>query len=110
MECVPLATIPPNTPLRRLQQVSNLATRPFVTSWMVEDVATHGLANLGPQVIQAFPKHFRGQRLANLVKASRWWQQRCQFHEDVAGQITPLSCSQSRLDKRRRHSPKARPG
>ena len=71
MDRPPIIAIPLNTPPRRLQQVSSLATHRSVTSWMVKDVAIHGEASLNSRVIQAFPKHFRGQRPANLVKAMR---------------------------------------
>jgi len=71
MDRLPLAEVLPNAPPRRLQQVSNLATRRSVIAWMIENVAIHGRAGLDVRVIQTFPKHFCGQRPANLVKTKR---------------------------------------
>ena len=76
---------------------------------MVADVTIHGKRCSNAKAIQAFPEHFRGQHSANLVKASRWWQQRHQFKGDV-GEVNQFSCSRSRLSKRKRHSPKAKSG
>ena len=105
MERPRAAPIPP----RNLQQVSTLGIRRTITTWMVEDVTVHGERGLNARAIQAFPEHFRGQCSVNLVKASRWWQQRHQFEAD-GGEVNQFSCSRSRLSKRKRHSPKAKSG
>ena len=99
------APIPPHN----LQQVSTLGIRRTITAWMVEDVTIHGERGLNARAIQAFLEHFCGQRSANLVKASRWWQQCHQFEADV-GEVNQFSCSWSRPSKWKRHSPKAKSG
>jgi hypothetical protein len=59
-----------NNPPRRLQQVSTIATKKLIITWMVQDESIHGQRGLYMHTIIAFPMHFRRQRSANLVRAS----------------------------------------
>ena len=54
---------------RRLQQVSTIATRKRIITWMVQDESIHGLPGLYNCTIHAFPEHFQGQRSSNLMRA-----------------------------------------
>jgi hypothetical protein len=67
---VPPHDILPNP--RRLQQVSTLANRGNVINWMVEDEVLHSFNGLYRRAIHAFPTNFRGQSIANIMKATRW--------------------------------------
>ena len=58
---------------RHLQQVSTIATRKRIITWMVQDESIHGLPGLYNRTIHAFPEYFRGQRSSNLIRASHWW-------------------------------------
>jgi hypothetical protein len=93
---------------RRLQQVSTLADRRNVINWMVEDEELHGFNGLYTHAILAFPTNFRGQKTANNMKATRWWQQQEEFTN--ADQSITFSASQSQLGKRKRILTKAKPG
>ena len=86
------------TPPRRLQQVSTIATRKRIITWMVQDESVHGHHGLCVRTITEFPEHFRGQRSANLVRASRWWAQRDKFCNEGEQEIesSPISCSRGR--------------
>jgi hypothetical protein len=95
---------------RRLQQVSTLADRKNVINWMVEDEVLHDFNGLYRRAIHAFPANFRGQSTANIMKATRWWQQREEFTNNIADSSITFSASQSRLGKRKRILTKARPG
>jgi hypothetical protein len=57
---------------RCLQQVSTLADRRNVINWMVEDEVLHDFNGLYRHAIHAFPANFRGQLIANIMKATRW--------------------------------------
>jgi len=93
--CLPLVEIPKNTCY--LQQVSTLSVRKSIILWMIEDEALRGREGLNARTIKQFPKHFRGQRPANLVKANRWWQQRHDFTNE--GTIGSTSCSRGLAKK-----------
>ena len=72
-----MAAIPAENPHpRRLQQVSTIAVRKRIITWMVQDETANGFPGLYVRTVSAFPEHFRTQRSANLVRASRWWAQR----------------------------------
>ena len=45
-------------PLRRLQQVSTIATRKLIITWMVQDESVHDQRGLYMRTIIAFPMHF----------------------------------------------------
>ena len=114
MESLPLHDLNPNAVSfypRRLQQVSTLQARKCVINWMVEDEALHGISGLYRRTISAFPEQFRGQRSANTMKASRWWQQRADFaNVGVASSSIVCSTSRSGSGKRKRILTKAKPG
>jgi hypothetical protein len=77
--------IPPNVANpRRLQQVSTLADRRNAINWMVEDDVLHGFNGLYRCAIHAFLANFQGQKTANIMKATRWWQQREEFTNNIA--------------------------
>jgi hypothetical protein len=86
-----------NNPLRHLQQVFIIATKKLIITWMVQDESVHGQRGLYMRMIIAFPMHFRGQRSANLLRASRWWAQRDQFCNECEQKIksSPISCSRA---------------
>ena len=86
------------TPPRRLQQVSTIATRKRIITWMVQDESVHGHRSLCMRTIIEFSEHFRGQRSANLVRASRWWVQIDKFCNEGEQEIesTPISCCRGR--------------
>jgi hypothetical protein len=108
---VPPHDIPPNVANpRRLQQVSTLADRWNVINWMVEDEVFHGFNGLYRRAIHAFPANFRGQKTANIMKATKWWQQQEEFTNNIADRSITFSASQSRLGKRKRILTKAKPG
>ena len=88
-----------NNPPRRLQQVSTIATRKLIITWMVQDETINGQRGLYMRTINAYPMHFRGQRSANLMRASRWWAQRDKFCNEGEQEIisSPISCSRGRL-------------
>ena len=46
---------------------------------MVQDESVHGHRGLCMRTIIEFSEHFRGQRSANIVRASHWWAQRDKF-------------------------------
>jgi hypothetical protein len=50
------------------------------------------------RMIIGFLEHFRGQRSANLVRASRWWAQRDKFCNEGEHEIksSPISCYRGR--------------
>jgi hypothetical protein len=52
------------------QQVFILATRKTVITSMVQDDSNSGNAGLYVRTIQAFPEHFRGKKIANVVRAT----------------------------------------
>ena len=87
-------------PLCRLQQVSTIATRKLIITWMVQDESVHDQRGLYMRTIITFPMHFRGQRSANFVHASRWWAQRNQFCNEGEQEIesSPISCSRGRSE------------
>jgi hypothetical protein len=97
---------------RQLQQVSTLATRKAIITWMVQDDSINGDAGLYVRTIQAFPEHFRGKRTANVVRATRWWARQNEFcNEDKnANSTTAFSCIRSRLGQWKRMRMKAAPG
>jgi hypothetical protein len=57
---------------QRLQQVLTLASHKTVITWMVQDDSINGNAGLYVRIIQAFPEHFRGKKIANIMRATRW--------------------------------------
>jgi hypothetical protein len=97
---------------RQLQQVSILATYKTVITWMVQDDSINSNAGLYIRTIQAFPKHFRGKKTANVVRATRWWARRNEFYnkDKNANSTTAFSCTRSRLGQRKRMHMKATPG
>jgi hypothetical protein len=99
-------------PPRQLQQVSTLATRKAVITWMVQDDSINGNAGLYVRTIQAFPVHFRGKKTANVVRATRWWARRNEFcnEDENANSTVAFSCTRSRLGQRKRMRMKAAPG
>jgi hypothetical protein len=106
----PENSLPHDANPRRLQQVSTLADRRNVINWMVVDEELHGFNGLYTCAIRAFPTNFRGQKTANNMKATRWWQQREEFIDNISDWSITFSASQSRLGKRKRILTKARPG
>jgi hypothetical protein len=107
----PIQTMEPPAP-RQLQQVSTLATRKAVITWMVQDDSINGNPGLYVRTIQAFPEHFRGKKTANVVRATRWWARRNKFcnEDENANSTIAFSCTQSRLRQRKRMRMKAAPG
>ena len=100
---------------QRLQQVSTIATRKRVITWMVQDESIHGVpgvSGLYNRTIHAFPEHFRGQRSSNLMRASRWWALRHQYcnEEKEPHELPPISCSRSRSGRQKQLRTKAAPG
>ena len=88
---------------RRLQQVSTIATRKLVVTWMVQDEVVHGYPHLFQRTIVAFPEHFRAEKSANLIRAKRWWTQRHLYYTEV-GEVhdaPPISCSHSRTGRQK---------
>jgi hypothetical protein len=77
---------------------------------MVEDEVLHGFNRLYRRAIHAFPANFRGQKTANTMKATRWWQQREEFNNNIADRSIIFLANQSRLGKKKRILTKARPG
>jgi hypothetical protein len=100
------------SPPRQLQQVSTLATRKAVITWMVQDDSTNGNAGLYVRTIQAFLEHFRGKKTANVVRATRWWARRNEFcnEDDNANSTAAFSCTRSCLGQRKRIRMKVVPG
>lgn len=96
---------------RRLQQVSTIATRKLVVTWMVQDEAVHGFPRLYQRTIAAFPDHFRVEKNANLVRAKRWWAQRHVYctEADEANDIPSISCTCSRTGRQKQLQTKAAP-
>jgi hypothetical protein len=76
---------------------------------MVEDEVLHGFNGLYRHAIHAFPTNFRDQKIANIMKATRWWQQREEFTNNNANRSITFSASQSPLGKRKRILTKATP-
>jgi len=58
-------------PPRRLQQVSTIATRKTVITWMVQDELVQGFPSLYKRTIEAFSEHFQSQKAANVVQIAR---------------------------------------
>ena len=59
--------------------------------------------------VSAFPEHFRAQRSANLIRASRWWAQRQQYCNEGDENVIspPISYSRSRLGNQKQLRTKA---
>ena len=94
--------IPPNVAKpHRLQQVSTLTDRRNVINWMVEDEVLHGFNKLYRHAIHAFLANFWGQKTANIMKATRWWQQWEEFTNNNADWSIIFSASWSHLGKRK---------
>ena len=68
---------------------------------MVQDESIHGHRGLCMRTITEFSEHFRGQRSANLVRASRWWAQRDKFCNEGEQEIEslPITCARGRLGR-----------
>jgi hypothetical protein len=94
---------------RQLQQVSKLATRKTVITWMVQDESINGNAGLYVRTIQAFPEHFRGKKIVNFVRATRWWARRNKFcnEDENANSTAAFSCTRSHLGQQKRMRMKA---
>jgi hypothetical protein len=105
-----IQTMEPPAP-RQLQQVSTLATHKAVITWMVQDDSINDNAGLYIRTIQAFPKHFRGKKTANVVRATRWWARRNEFcnEDENANSTAAFSCTRSRLGQQKRMRIKAAP-
>jgi hypothetical protein len=101
----------PPTP-RQLQQVSTLATRKAIITWMVQDDSINGNAGLYVRTIQAFPEHFRGKKTANVMRVTRWWASQNEFcnEDENANSTAAFSCTQSCLGQQKRMRMKAGPG
>ena len=97
---------------RRLQQVSTIATRKWIITWMVQNELIHGLRGLYNCTIHAFPEHFRGQRSSNLMRASRWWTHRDRYcnEGEEPQELPPISCTRSRSGGQKQLCTKAAPG
>jgi hypothetical protein len=80
---------------RQLQQVSTLATCKSVITWMVQDESINGNVGLYVCTIQAFPEHFKGNKTANVVRATRWWAHRNKFcnEDENANSTAAFSCT-----------------
>jgi hypothetical protein len=96
----------------RYSRTSTLTTRKTVITWMVQDDSLNNNPGLYGRTIQAFPEHFRGQKTANVVRASRWWALRNEFcnENENANSTAAFSCNRSRLGQRKRMLMKAAPG
>ena len=95
-----MAAIPAENPhLCRLQQVSTIAVRKRIITWMVQDETANGFPGLYIRTVSAFLEHFRAQRSANLIRASRWWAQHQQYCNEGDENVIspPISCSRSQL-------------
>jgi hypothetical protein len=97
---------------RGLQQVSTLATRKTVITWMVQDASINSNPGLYVRTIRAFPEYFRGKKIANFVRATRWWVLRNEFcnENENANSTAAFSCSRSRLRQQKQMLMKAAPG
>ena len=95
MTTIIVVTNPPH----RLQRVSTIATKKLIIIWMAQDESIHGQHSLYIRMFIAFPMHFRGQRNANPVHASRWWAQQKQFCNECEQEIesSPISCNMGQL-------------
>ena len=105
-----MAAIPVDIPhLRRLQQASMIVVRKRIITWMVQDEVANGFLGLYVCTVSAFPEHFRAQRSANFVRASRWWAQHQQYCNEGEEHVIspPISCSKSRLRNQKQLRTKA---
>ena len=68
----------------------------MVLDWMLEEARTSGEKNLASRTVARFPEHFRGNKNANLTKASRWWKGRGDFLNSM---ISKESLSLSRCQR-----------
>ena len=96
---------------RQLQQVSTLAPRKAVITWMVQDDSINGNVGLYIRTIQAFPEHFKGKKTANVVRATRWWPRRNEYYnkDENVNSTATFSCNRSRLGQQKRMRMKATP-
>jgi hypothetical protein len=67
-----IQTMEQPAPLRQLQQVSTLAICKTIITWMVQDDSINGNVGLYVCTIQVFFEHFRGKKIATVVRATRW--------------------------------------
>jgi hypothetical protein len=76
---------------------------------MVQDDSLNNNPGLYGCTIQAFPTHFRGKMIANVVRANRWWALRNEFcnEEENANSTATFFCSRSRLGQWKRMLMKA---
>ena len=95
-----------------LQQVSTIAIRKLLVTWMVQDKMVNGYPHLFQRTIVAFSEHFRVEKNANLVRAKRWWTQRHLYciEVDEADDTPPISCNRSRSRRQKQLRTKAAPG
>lgn len=65
--------------------VWNILQRARIVEWMMTEVSGHSVKNIASKAVKEFPLLFRTSPNADLVRATRVWKSRYDFHDGGGG-------------------------